>query len=301
MPSDEQIRAAHAQLGDDGFVAIIACNLDSEYHATLNREIRSFLLSYQLDSRVYNSDNDEYDQIPIIEQAMAEGALGIILCPLDLTILEDSLKNMQDNKIPFVTLARTEETYGGVQLSSDNDNYSMGYTVGEFAGELINEERDGQAKVVILDFPDLEIIVQRANGLEEGVLAVAPDVEIVGRFGGAFAENGQESIENLLEDDIEFDVILSINDAGSYGAIDALEAADIAPDEVMVVSIDAERKALDYMRDGRFIRGSLSVGRQESARAAADIMTRLLSGAEVPEFISVKSGDIVTPELDNDE
>lgn len=300
-PDSDRIIAAHTKLGDDGFIAIIACNLSSEYHATLNREIRSFLLAYRLDSRVYNSDNDAYDQIPIIEQAMAEGASGIILCPLDVTLLEASLQNIEDNNLPVVALARTESRSGAVQLSSETDNYSMGYTVGQFAGELINEEMDGQAKVVILDFPDLDIIVERANGLEDGVLSIAEDSEIVGRYVGAFSENGQESIENLLEDEIAFDVILSINDAGSYGAIDALEAADITPDEVMVLSIDAERKALDYMREGRFIRGTLSVGRQESARVAADIMTQLLSGAEVPEYIWVQSGDMVTPEpVDSD-
>lgn len=109
----------------------------------------------------------------------------------------------------------------------------MGFTVGQFAGELVNAEQDGEANVIILDFPDMEIIVERADGLEEGILSVAQDVEIVGRYLGAMAENGQESVEELIENEVEFDVILSINDAGSYGAIDALEDAGLTPDDVM--------------------------------------------------------------------
>ena len=64
----------------------------------------------------------------------------------------------------------------------------------------------------------------------------------------------------------------------------------------MICSVDAERKAVDYMREGRFIRGSLSVGRQESAQAAANAMTELLAGGTVPESILVESGDMITPD-----
>jgi len=295
-PTLEQIEAAKIKLGNQGFVAIIACNLDSEYHATLNREIGTFLLSYGIDRRVYNSDNEKYDQIPILEQAMAEGAEGIILCPLEYDLLDNPLQTIEEKEIPFVSLTREDNLYGGVQLSSTDDNYSMGFTVGEFAGQIILDELDGEAKVVILDFPDQPVIVERANGLEEGVLSVAPDVEIVGRYPGGFSDNGQDAVEDLLDDEIEFNVILSINDAGSYGAIDALEEADIPSEDVMIFSIDAERKAVDYMREGRFIRGSLSVGRQETAQAASDIMVRMLAGAEVPQSIAVDSGAMITPD-----
>jgi len=300
-PTTRQIELAQTKLGEDGFIGIIACTLSTEYHATFNREVRSFLLEAGIDNKVYDSNDEEYDQIPILEQAMAEGANGIILCPLNYSLLEMPLQTIEDEQMPFVLTTREDNLYGGVQLSATNDNYSMGYTVGQFAGELVNDELDGEARVIILDFPDQEIIVERANGLEEGILSVAPDVEIVGRYLGGLAENGETSVEELLEDDVEFDVILSINDAGAYGAIDALEAADVDPDEVMIASIDAERQAVDYMREGRFIRGSLSVGRQESARAAANAMILMLAGETIPESIFVESGDMVTPEPTEDE
>jgi len=299
-PSLQQIESAKIKIGDDGFVAIIACNLDSEYHATLNREIGTFLLNYGIDRRVYNSANEKYDQIPILEQAMAEGAEGIILCPLEYGLLDSPLQTVEERGIPFVTITKEDYLYGGVQLASTEDNYSMGFTVGEFAGEVILDELEGEAQVVILDFPDQPIIVERANGLEDGVLSIAPDVEIVGRYPGGFSDNGQESIEDVLDDDLAFNVILSINDAGSYGAIDALEDADIDPDNVMIFSIDAERKAVDYMREGRFIRGSLSVGRQETAQTASDIMIQMLAGADVPQSVTVESGAVITPETLSD-
>ena len=38
--TDENIRLAQAYLGDEGFIAVVSCNLESEYHTTLTREIR---------------------------------------------------------------------------------------------------------------------------------------------------------------------------------------------------------------------------------------------------------------------
>ncbi len=296
MPTTTQIEAAQNNLNDDGFVGIIACTLETEYHATLSREMRTFLLDAGIDNKVYDSDGEAYDQIPILEQAMAEGAQGIILCPLNYDLLDAPLQTIEDKQLPLVLIAREENLYGGVQLSSDDDNYNMGYTVGQYAGQLVQDEMNGTGQVIILDFPEMDVIVERANGLEEGILSVASDVEIVGRYLGGIPDNGQESVENLLEDNIEFNMILSINDAGAYGAIEALEDADLTPDDVMIVSIDAERQAVDYMREGRFIRGSLSVGREEMAQTATNTIIQMLAGADVPESILVESGDVVTPE-----
>lgn len=296
VPTEDQMVAARAKLGTNGFVAVIACNLSSEYHATLNREIRTFLNDYGLNSRVYDSGNDEYAQIPILEGALAEGAMGVILCALHYDLLENPLETIEERHLPYINLSREENLYGGVQLSSNTANYDMGYAVGQFAGEIISDEMDGEANVVILDFPSMDIIVDRADGLEAGVLEEAPDVNIVGRYLGAIADNGYNSVKQLIEDEVEFDVILSINDAGTYGAIDAMEEAEITPDEVFIASVDAERKAIDYMLQGRFIRGTLSVGRQETAMASANLMTMMLAGATVPENIVVESGNMVTVE-----
>jgi ABC-type sugar transport system substrate-binding protein len=89
-------------------------------------------------------------------------------------------------------------------------------------------------------------------------------------------------------------VIASINDAGSFGAIQALEEAGISPDEVMITSIDAEQLARRYIRDGYYIRGSVDAGRVQFSRAAIDTITKLLAGGTVPERILVPPGDVVT-------
>jgi ribose transport system substrate-binding protein len=159
---------------------------------------------------------------------------------------------------------------------------------------LIRDELDGQAEVIILDYPDLEHLVTRANGLEDGVLEFAPDAEIVGRFLGATAENGERSVQQLLDEQISFNVILSINDAGSYGAISAMEQANIDPEAVIISSVDAESVARQYISREYFIRASVDVSRQFFAQTGVNAMVKLLAGTTLPEIYLVPPGEVVT-------
>ncbi len=62
---------------------------------------------------------------------------------------------------------------------------------------------------------------------------------------------GQELTESLLKEGINFDVIYSENDNMTYGAIDALKAANIKPGkDVAIVSFDASSAALRLVMNG---------------------------------------------------
>ncbi len=293
-PSETQIWRARAALGENGFVAVLACNRSSEYHATMNREISDRLRSYDFAFRIYDADSDAYQQRLMLEEALSEGARAYILCPLDYSLLDEALLAVESAGYPLVSHDNGEHNYGGAITSNRNANYDMGLTVGRFAGEIIQNEMDGEARVVILDFPDLEVIVERANGLEDGVLEIAPDAIIVGRYQGGTQQFAYESVAQLLADGINFDVIVSINDAGSYGAIQALEEAGITPEDVFIASIDAEQRAVNYVEEEYFIRGTLEVGRRATAISSVDIITQMLAGATVPKTIIVPSGNIIT-------
>lgn len=291
VPSEAQINTAHTVLGTDGFIALLPCNLTSEYHATLTRETQEFANQYGLDMRIYDSKNEGYQQRLELERALTEGAKAVILCPLEVDLLEETLLAIREKHIPLASTGPNLAAFGGVHTAALD--YELGYTVGEAAGRDIAAEKDGQARVLILDYPDLDIIVQRANGLEEGMKAAAPDVTIVGRVKGAVKDFAFESVQKALDEGVEFDVILSINDAGSYGAVEALEDADISPDDVWIYSVDAERLAIDYIREGRFIRATLQVARTQSAKTLVDLTTIMLAGGTVPATVYVPAGDMV--------
>lgn len=294
VPSDRQIELAKVALGD-GFIAYVTCNQTSEYHSRQAREMGDFARQYGLDYRVYDSDTDEYQQITQIERARADGAKALIICPLNPEVLDTALTAVQEADLPLVLMSSEISSYGGILVVGDD--YLMGYRPGEAIGKMVAEEKNGEANVIILDYPDLAYIVRRADGLEEGFLKQVPNANIIGRYLGATREFAEATVTQLLEDGVEFDTILSINDAGSFGAISALENAGIDSDEVIIASVDAEEQARQYIRDGYYIRGSVDVGREEFSRAAINAAVKILAGGTLPERILVPPGDVITKEL----
>jgi len=293
-PSSDDVAAARARLGRNGFIGYVTCNQTSEYHATQVREVTEFARQNGLPIRVYDSDNQAYKQLTLLENARTDGATAVIICLLDAAGMDQALTSLQDGHVPVVFFNPGPKLYGGVGLAQDE--FTVGRAAGRFAGQIIRDELGGQARMVILDYPDLPNLVERANGLEAGVLEFAPDAVVVGRFKGGTVENGRQSIETLLASKQPFNVIVSINDAGAFGAIDALDQADISPSSVIIASIDAEARAQEYIRARHFMRGSLSVDRMQFSKSAIDALILLLAGKPIPELIIVQPGQMVTVE-----
>jgi ABC-type sugar transport system substrate-binding protein/predicted Ser/Thr protein kinase len=294
-PSPEEIAAAQVRLGENGFIAYITCNTSSEYHATQTREMGDIAREFGLAYRAYDPDSDKSRQIPLIERARLEGAAGLIVCPLDPSVLATSLQSVQTSAIPLVLMNGQMPSYGGVLMAGDE--YEMGMATGHEAARIINAESEGQARVIILDYPDLDQLIVRANGLEDGVREGAPAVEVLGRYLGATQDNGYNSVKRLLDAGVTFDTILSINDAGSFGAIRALQEAGIAPNAVRIISIDAEALAREYIAEGYYMRASVDVGREQFSRAAVHAMIKLLAGGTITETVLVPPGQIITAAL----
>lgn len=293
MPTEDEIRIARERT-TNSFLAYMACTQDTAYHAGQAREVADLMTGFGIRTQLYDADTDSYTQVTQLDQARAAGAMGLFICPLDATLLEDPLLSAQNARIPLVMFTGSPPSYGGVLLAGDD--YTMGLRAGRFTGQYIRDELDGEANVVILDYPDLPQIVLRADGIEDGIREFAPDANIVGRYLGGTPDLGRESVQTLLDDDTEFNVIVSINDAGAFGAIEALEAANIAPEAVMIVGVDAEPRAQEYIREGYYFRGSVEISRTQFSRAAAYAMIKLLSGSAIAETILVPPGEVVTAE-----
>jgi ABC-type sugar transport system substrate-binding protein len=247
---------------------------------------------YSLSFRPYDSQNDAYRQVTQLERARADGAVALIIFPCNVELLKESLGDAQAKGVPMVFAADSMSSYGGVMVGGDN--YQLGVEPGRYAGQLIRDNLKGSARVVILDWPDLEYIVERANGLEDGIKEFAPRATVVGRYRGGTREIGKQSIAKLINEGIQFDVIASINDAGAFGAIDAMVEAGFDPKSVIVTSVDAEPLARQYILEDYFMRASVESSRIMTANALINSTVYELSGSTIQETVRVPAGRLVT-------
>jgi ABC-type sugar transport system substrate-binding protein len=94
-------------------------------------------------------------------------------------------------------------------------------------------------------------------------------------------------METALQAHPDIDVVVSINDAGAYGALQALEAAKKDPKATIIVGIDAEKQALELIKAGGMYRGTVDTQPARTGEMVAQGVVKLLAGATVPRDIRV--------------
>ena len=286
VPTDAEVEAAVAALGEDGFIGIIACTYSTEYHFTVADTARQRAEELGLRVETVDANVDVETQITAIENFVSSGADVIIICLFDPPSVQSALEEAADAGVYIVQYAgRQMAELGGVTISIEDAD--LGAAAGEYAGQLIVDEMGGQANVAILDYPDVANVVIRADAIRESLLAAAPEAVIVGNYLGGTTENGLSSMESALQEHPEINVVVSINDAGAYGAMQALEAAGHTADDTIIVGIDAEEQARTFIADGTMYRGKIDTSPAETGVMTVNAAVKLLAGSSLPQNVRV--------------
>ena len=285
VPTQAEIAAAQTALGAKGFIGIVACNLSSEYHATVPRAARALADKLGLRIEVFDSETKADRQIAAIENFVSKGAKAIAICALDPKVVEKAVNEAAAQGVYMLQYAGRDLAVNGIGISIEDTD--LGCAAGQIAGDVIVKEKSGHAVVALLDYPSLPNVVERANQIEACLRQTAPDAKIVGRYLGGTPENGLASLENALQAHPDIDTVVSINDAGAFGAIKALDAAGKDPQTTIVVGIDADAQAKDLIKQGKFYRGTVDTSPGLTGEMVVNAAIKLLAGSTAPKNVRV--------------
>ncbi len=277
LSDDETKRASAAFNGS--FIGMIACNLVADYHTSYAAAVRTRANALGIAVKVVDSGNDKGKQAALIHGFIAEGAKGIVLCPLDNTSVIDALNDAASAGVFIAENTDVAPPYGMVITAS---NQGLGKIAGEYAANYINAQMGGNANIAILDYPDLPDIVVRAKAMQDAVLAGAPHVKIIGNWKGGTADFGEASMRQALHDHPDINFILSINDTGASGAIKVLRELNIKGDAVRIVSVDAETETRNMIARGEYYVGSVETSATLVGQLAVDGIVKNAVGGNVP-------------------
>ena len=114
---------------------------------------------------------------------VAQGAKGIVLCELDAASVNPAIDDAVKAGVKVVRLSDIVNPRGTVTLTFTNE--AMGQAVGDFTGDLVNKQMNGQATVAILDYPKVPVLIQRADAMEKALLVTALVIRIMLRLDGS--------------------------------------------------------------------------------------------------------------------
>lgn len=297
-PTEEEIEAAIEALGEDGFIGVIACTFETEWHSTVAESAEAYAMELGLNVNTFDSEINVDRQITGIESFVNDGADIIVVCLFDPPSVQSALEEAVEAGVTIVQYAgRQLADIAGATISVED--VDMGLAAGEYAAELINEELGGEANIAILDFPDIANVVARADAIREAIEADAPDAVIVGNYLGGTPEFGLTSMETALIEHPEINVVVSINDAGALGALQAIENA--GRDDIIIVGIDAETQAIELIREETMYRGTVDTAPARTGELTINAAIKLLAGSEIPTNVAVPVNLITVETLAEDD
>ncbi len=250
------------------------------------------LETYGIPVRLYDAQMSADSQANLIMSALNDGAVGMIVCPLDEPRIASALAEINARHVALVLLTPLQGNYHAANLNQNQ--YSMGYLVGEMAGYYIQRTLMGNANVILVTMESLPGIREREAGMRAGLSAYL-NARIVQTI--SYQPNDSiraEFATQVLDAGITFDVVLTFHDTIAFGVVETLTEAGIAPGAVSIFSIGGETPAQSYVISGRYLRGTVISDRIAASHAAVNLMVRLLHNVPVPEYVYIPVLDVLT-------
>ena len=275
---------------DDKFSTILR-NGSQAYAESLGHEM------IQVDAQL-----DVGRQLDQVRNFIANGVDALIIQSVDSTAAGPMSKLAAEAGVPTVFVNRKptplESMAEGQAYVASNEVESGTYQTYQMCLQLRAEGKSGGAKGYLL-VGDLasEAAVQRTIDAEQVVqLDMCNFMEIIGKETAMWQRNeAQDLMTNWLSTGEDFDFVIANNDEMALGAIQAMKAAGISMDDVVVGGVDATDDALAAMRGG-----DLDVTVFQNAKAqgegAVDAVLKLVNGESVPREYYVPF-ELITPEI----
>lgn len=241
-------------------------------------------LGYQL---VYtDAAGSAAKQAADVNSMIAQGVDAIFLPPREDKPLVPVIKAAMKAGIPVFLIDRDVDhsmAQPGVDYVTfiGSDFVEEGNRIAEWLVKAVN----GKAKILEIEgTTGSSPANDRKKGFDE-VIAKNPDMTILASQSGDFArDKGRQVAETLLQAHPETTAIYAHNDEMALGAIAALEAAGKKPGtDVIVVSIDGEKDALQAIVDGKL--GATCECNPRFGPKAFKVMAQYAAGETIPPYI----------------
>lgn len=262
-----------------------AQNLTNTYFVEIAQGMQDHAKELGIDVNIHDGKSDAASQITAFENWITQGVDAIICSPVDAVALEPLVKRAQDAGIVVVA---ANQDIGGRDAFVTVPEYEYGYTIGEYTGHWIVDNLGGKAKVLVLDYPEIEAIIARGDGIVEGMQKVAPDAEVVSRQSANSNDKGMQAMESALVANPDINVVVGVNDAGVLGAYEAMKATNPENvDKIFFAGLDAAPEALDAIKEGGLYKATVDIQPYESGKLFIDTAINTIEGTLKEEVIEI--------------
>ncbi|KOF56496.1 D-ribose transporter subunit RbsB [Clostridium sp. DMHC 10] len=262
-------------------IGMVISTLDNPFFVSMKDGAEKEAKKMGYDLIVLNSQNDPGKERSNVEDLVESGVSAIIINPTDSDAVSNSIKVVNKNKVPILTVDR--QANGGKVVSFiASDNVKGGQEAAKF---ILNKLKNKKIiKVVELQgTPGASASRDRGKGFHS-VVDGNPKVNVVSSQTANFdRQQGLSVMENIIQAKPDFDAVFAQNDEMALGAVKALKTAN---KHAIVIGFDG---TLDGKQAVKSDDMTATIAQQPvvEGETAVDSAIKVIKGKNIKAFVPV--------------
>ena len=265
-------------------IGITIQSLQNAYWAGVMTALQEVLEANGAEVTIVACDDSSATQIGQVENFISSGCDLIMIHPSDAAAVEDAAKEARDKGIKVMCWDDPMTNTDGNWILNNTD---LGIAIGELAGAFINEHfsEDNKAQVTVIGYPQTTILLEREEGLMQGMENVAAGkYEVVANQAAIDANAAQTAMETILQRYPDCNVVAGIGAGAMIGADEALQiqTGGNIPEDMGVFTTDVTKQQLEQLADPTYpAKGIIGFegSDEDTATSCASMFALILSDA----------------------
>ena len=260
---------------DEILIGAVFADLGNTAYVNMGAAMEEEAAKYNGKLILKETGNDAGTLVDTIENFIVAGCDIIIEQNSDQKITETINQQVKDAGIILVSF---DAEMSQADISYLADNYDLGFMIGSMAGNWISEALNGQADFGLLTARDYDFILDRQQGIEDGLAKTAPNANIVISADAVSVVDGMSVTESFLQAYPDLNGIVGINDSVVLGAYEAFKSSGKISDSIGLFACDGTKEGLSAVAEGSIHRGTVSLHLNEVGRMMVRDSIDLLEG-----------------------
>lgn len=224
-----------------------------------------------------------------IEYLISQQIDALIVTPVDFDGLGSTLKKVHEANIPIITVDTQVNDSKYVTYSIVSDNYDAGV---QCAQDMMSKL--DQAKIVLLEHSKAQSGYLRIQGFLDTIqnnanYQVVKRIECHGQL-----ENAMPKMEDYIDENTDFNVVMCLNDPSALGAMAALSAKGIL-DGKYVYGIDGTPEAKKMIEEGKMT-ATVAQSPKTFGKKAGSLLYEIFSNKKIKKRKYIYPVSIITKE-----
>lgn len=245
--------------------------MNNDFYQTLNAELEK--KTNQQGSRLYvrDSELDEKKQSQQIAYFIKEKVDIIVINPVksDSPAIISALNKAKKAGIRIIVVDAPMSKQVAVDTTIVSDNYQAGVLIAkDMMGRL------SEADILLLEHQNAISAMDRLQGFLDTIKGhpsyrIVSQLETLGQ-----TEESMPQVKNVLDNGLEFNVVMALNDRAAIGALAAIKDQGVA-EKIYIYGVDGSPDIKNFLANSNDIQGTVAQSPVQMGRKVAEVIELL--------------------------